>query len=72
MAAFIEKFGEVFIPKVIGVSDSDPFVDSEDTDYIMDAIREVSHGLHDHHRPRGEVHVGEEVRRLGGVLQPPQ
>jgi hypothetical protein len=40
VAAFINKFGTVFIPKVIGVSDSDPFVDSEDTDYILDKIRE--------------------------------
>jgi hypothetical protein len=37
---FVEKFDEVFIPKVIGVSDADPFVNSTDTDYIMDQIRE--------------------------------
>ena len=40
VAEFVDKFGAVFIPKVIGVSDSDPFVESEDTDYIMDKIRE--------------------------------
>jgi hypothetical protein len=40
VAEFVDTFGAVFIPKVIGVSDSDPFVDSEDTDYIMDRIRE--------------------------------
>jgi hypothetical protein len=37
---FVERFDEVFVPKVIGVSDADPFVDSADTDYIMDKIRE--------------------------------
>lgn len=40
VTAFIEAFGEVFIPKVIGVSDSDPFVDSQNTDYVLDKIRE--------------------------------
>jgi hypothetical protein len=40
VAAFIDKFGTVFIPKVIGVQDSDPFVESDDTDYILDKIRE--------------------------------
>lgn len=38
--AFIESFGEGFIPRIIGVSDSDDFIDSTDTNYIMDAIRE--------------------------------
>jgi hypothetical protein len=37
---FVERFDEVFIPKVIGVSDDDPFVDSTNTAYIMDKIRE--------------------------------
>lgn len=40
VADFIERFDDVFIPKVIGVKDSDPFVDSANTDYIMDKIRE--------------------------------
>ncbi|MEY2468267.1 MAG: hypothetical protein QOF21_965 [Actinomycetota bacterium] len=40
VADFIETFDEVFIPKVIGVNDSDPFVDSENTDYVLDKIRE--------------------------------
>jgi hypothetical protein len=38
--AFIDSFGAVFIPRVIGVSDEDDFIDSTDTDYVMDAIRE--------------------------------
>jgi hypothetical protein len=38
--AFIESFGEVFIPRVLGVTDEDDFIDSTDTDYIMDCIRE--------------------------------
>lgn len=38
--AFIETFGSVFIPRVIGVSEEDDFIDSANTDYIMDRIRE--------------------------------
>ena len=38
--AFIESFEEVFIPRVVGVSDEDDFIDSTDTDYVMDQIRE--------------------------------
>ena len=30
----------MFIPKVIGLSEEDDFVDSYDTDYVMDAVRE--------------------------------
>ena len=37
---FIDRFSDIFIPKVIGVSDDAPFVDSTDTDYIMECIRE--------------------------------
>jgi hypothetical protein len=40
VATFIDDFGTVFIPTVIGVTDDDDFVDSDDTDYIMDKIRE--------------------------------
>jgi Thoeris protein ThsB, TIR-like domain len=40
VATFIEDFGTVFIPTVIGVTEDDDFVDSDDTDYIMDRIRE--------------------------------
>jgi len=40
VASFIEEFGSVFIPKVIGVSDSDDFIDSSDTDYVMNCVRE--------------------------------
>jgi hypothetical protein len=40
VAAFIEGFGHIFIPKVIGLSEEDDFVDSLDTDYVMDAVRE--------------------------------
>jgi MTH538 TIR-like domain (DUF1863) len=38
--AFLESYESVFIPRVLGVSDEDDFVDSEDTDYVMDQIRE--------------------------------
>jgi len=36
---FLEDFGTEFIAKTIGVTDEDDFIDSEDTDYIMDQIR---------------------------------
>jgi len=38
--SFIESFEECFIPRVLGVSDEDDFIDSDDTDYVMDQIRE--------------------------------
>ena len=38
--AFLESYKSVFIPRVLGVSDEDDFIDSKDTDYIMDQIRE--------------------------------
>lgn len=37
---FIEDYEDVFIPRVLGVSDEDEFIDSDDTDYVMDQIRE--------------------------------
>lgn len=37
---FIEAFEDAFIPRVLGVSDDDEFIDSTDTDYVMDQIRE--------------------------------
>jgi hypothetical protein len=37
---FIDDFGDVFIPKVIGVTDKDDFIDSDDSDYVMSRIRE--------------------------------
>lgn len=37
---FIETFEDAFIPQVLGVSDEDDFIDSDDTDYVMDQIRE--------------------------------
>ena len=36
---FLADFGDVFIPKVIGVTDGDDFIDSTDTDYVMGRIR---------------------------------
>ena len=40
VTAFLDDFGHVFIPRVIGVSDEDDFIDSSDTGYVMDCIRE--------------------------------
>lgn len=40
VADFVDAFGTAFIPKVIGISDDDPLINSTDTDYVMDRIRE--------------------------------
>jgi hypothetical protein len=37
---FLDEFEDSFISKVLGVSDEDDFIDSDDTDYIMRRIRE--------------------------------
>ncbi|MGY2067015.1 TIR domain-containing protein [Blastococcus sp. SYSU DS0619] len=37
---FVESFDSVFIPKCLGVDEDDPWIDSEDTDYIMDRVRD--------------------------------
>jgi MTH538 TIR-like domain (DUF1863) len=37
---FLENYESIFIPRVLGVSDEDDFIDSKDTDYIMGQIRE--------------------------------
>jgi hypothetical protein len=39
-ASFIDHFEDGFIPRVLGVSDEDDFIDSTDTDYVMEQIRE--------------------------------
>lgn len=36
---FMSDFGDVFIPKAIGISDGDDFIDSDDSDYVMSRIR---------------------------------
>jgi hypothetical protein len=40
VADFVEHFSKVFIPRVIGVSESDPFIDSDDTAYILGRIQQ--------------------------------
>ncbi len=37
---FINNFKSVFIPKVLGANDNDNFIDSTNTDYVMNQIRE--------------------------------
>lgn len=37
---FVESYDDVFIPKVLGITDSDPDIQSDDTDYVMRKIRE--------------------------------
>ena len=41
VATFIDGHSNVFIAKVLGVSDDDDFIDSSDTDYVMRRIREL-------------------------------
>src|SRR5882724_13225766 len=38
---FLERFADDFIPKVLGVGDNDDFIDSTDTEYAMQRIREM-------------------------------
>lgn len=38
---FLKDYGDVFIPKEIGVSDADDFIDSTNTDYVMSKIRGI-------------------------------
>lgn len=38
--AFVQAYDSVFIPKVIGISDDSPFINSVNVDYIMDCVRE--------------------------------
>jgi hypothetical protein len=40
VSRFLDDFGDQFIGTVVGVTADDDFVDSDDTDYIMDQIRE--------------------------------
>lgn len=37
-AAFLESFGTEFIPRTLGVTEDDPFINSQDEDYIKDQI----------------------------------
>jgi len=37
---FLDKFGTEFIPRTVGVTEEDDFVDSDDDDYIKRKIRE--------------------------------
>lgn len=38
--AFLRDFSPVFIPKVLGANDNDDFINSTNTDYVMQRIRE--------------------------------
>jgi hypothetical protein len=38
--AFVQGFNRVFIPKVLGANDNDEFINSTNTDYVMQRIRE--------------------------------
>lgn len=38
---FIDDFSDVFTAEAIGVSDADDFIDSDDTNYVMQRIRDL-------------------------------
>ncbi len=38
--AFINRFSDVIIPRTVGVTETDPFVNSTDQDYVKRVIRE--------------------------------
>ncbi|WP_237304977.1 TIR domain-containing protein [Streptomyces qaidamensis] len=38
--SFVKRYEHVLIPRVIGVTDDDPRIASDDIDYVMDTIRE--------------------------------
>ncbi|MBS7825182.1 TIR domain-containing protein [Wohlfahrtiimonas chitiniclastica] len=38
---FIKRFGHLFIPKVLGANNNDDFINSSNTDYVMQRIREL-------------------------------
>ena len=38
---FIDDYGDIFIAKVLGVSDEDDFIDSTETEYLRRRIREL-------------------------------
>ena len=40
VSIFLRNFGDVFIPKSIGVGDGDDFINSNDTNYVMGRVRE--------------------------------
>lgn len=37
---FVDTYGAAFIPRVIGVSEDDPFIDSDDDDYVLSSIQQ--------------------------------
>ena len=39
--AFVRGFSNVFIPKVLGANNNDDFINSSDTSYVMQRIREL-------------------------------
>ena len=40
VGGFLDEFNDVFIPKAIGVSDADDFINSDNREYVMRGIRE--------------------------------
>jgi len=54
---FISEFSDVFIPKAIGVSDGDDFINSNDPDYVDSTAVCTSvcdfRGSDDRHQPEG-------------------
>ncbi len=40
VSTFLEEHGAAFIPRVIGVNEDDPFIDSDDDDYVIGQIQQ--------------------------------
>ena len=61
--SFIDKYGDVFIAKVLGVSDEDDFIDSDNTGLRHTPNpRALPHRFDSDHRSRRQVHLGPQVR----------
>ena len=39
--SFVEAYSSVFIPKAIGISEDDPYIESDNVDYVLQRIRDM-------------------------------
>jgi len=66
---FIDSFASEFIPRSVGVTIEDDFVDSTEEDYIKRRIRDEYLSRFDSHDPLArKVHLVKKIRRLGNFL----
>lgn len=38
---FVKAYSNIFIPRILGANDNDDFINSDNTDYVMQRIREI-------------------------------